>query len=60
MQYNFESKSSCLYIDMGPSGTSAAFVKYILHLGTASEIFQIRSPYRGKMKQLKKLRAIIG
>lgn len=56
----FESKGSCLYIDMGPSGTSAAFVKYNLHLDTESEIFQIMSPYQGEMKQLKKLQTIIG
>lgn len=56
----FESKGSCLYIDMGPSGTSAAFVKYNLQSDSNSEIFQIMSPYKGEMKQLKKLQALIG
>lgn len=56
----FENVGPCLYIDMGPSGTSAAFVKYNLQSDTESEIFQIMSPYKGEMKQLKKLQAIIG
>ncbi|ASK28890.1 hypothetical protein CEY12_01645 [Chryseobacterium sp. T16E-39] len=54
-----EAKGPCLYIDMGPSGTSAAFVKYNLQPGTHSEAFQIMSPYRREMGQLEKLENII-
>ncbi|MFP7654380.1 acyltransferase domain-containing protein [Chryseobacterium proteolyticum] len=50
-----EAKGPCLYIDMGPSGTSAAFVKYNLQPGTSSEVLTIMSPYRREIEQLEKL-----
>lgn len=54
-----EAKGPCLYIDMGPSGTSAAFVKYNLQPGTQSETLTIMSPYRREMGQLEKLESMI-
>ncbi|MFZ4927990.1 acyltransferase domain-containing protein [Chryseobacterium sp. Mn2064] len=50
-----EAKGPCLYIDMGPSGTSSAFVKYNLKPDSHSETFTIMSPYRREMSQLEKL-----
>ncbi|MGS2738240.1 acyltransferase domain-containing protein [Sinomicrobium sp. M5D2P17] len=55
----FETKGPCLYIDMGPSGTSAAFVKYNLQSDTQSETFHIMSPYRKEMGQLEKLQTMM-
>lgn len=54
-----EAKGSCLYIDMGPSGTSAAFVKYNLQPGSQSETLTIMSPYRREMEQLEKLEILV-
>lgn len=54
-----EAKGPCFYIDMGPSGTSAAFVKYNLQPGTQSETLTIMSPYRREMGQLEKLETIV-
>lgn len=54
-----EAKGPCLYIDMGPSGTSAAFVKYNLQSGTSSETLTIMSPYRREMGQLEKLEILV-
>ena len=50
-----EAKGPCLYIDMGPSGTSSAFVKYNLQPDSHSETHTIMSPYRREINQLEKL-----
>lgn len=55
-----ESNGPCLYIDLGPSGTSSTFVKYNLDPLSKSKTFQIMTPYRRELEQLEKLKKIIG
>lgn len=55
-----ESKAPCLYIDLGPSGTNATFVKYNLDPSSKSEVFQIMTPYKRELEQLEKLKEIVG
>lgn len=48
-----------LYIDLGPSGTSATFVKYNLCRPSGSQTFQIMTPFKKEDEQLEKLRALL-
>jgi bacillaene synthase trans-acting acyltransferase len=57
VQY-LESKGPCFYIDLGPSGASATLLKYNLSSSSVSEIFQIMSPFKREMEQLRKLETI--
>ena len=50
-----ENKGPCLYIDLGPSGTSATFVKYNLAPSSKSKTFQIMTQFGRELEQLKKL-----
>jgi len=50
-----EKEQSYIYIDLGPSGTLANFVKYNLTNGSDSEIYPILSPFGQGMKHLKKV-----
>jgi len=54
-----ESKGPCLYIDLGPSGTSASFVKYNLSPASSSQTFQIMTPFKGEGQRLKILRDLL-
>ncbi len=47
-----ESMGSCLYIDLGPSGSNATFVKYNLSSESQSQTFQIMTPYKGDQIRL--------
>jgi bacillaene synthase trans-acting acyltransferase len=58
VQY-MEQKSPCLYIDLGPSGTSALFVKYNLHSNSQSVVYPIMSSYRNEEYQLSELKKIL-
>lgn len=55
-----ESRGPCLYIDLGPSGTSATFVKYNLSPSSASRTFQIITPYKRERQQLEALAKLLG
>ncbi|MCW3465904.1 acyltransferase domain-containing protein [Chitinophaga nivalis] len=50
-----EEQGPCLYIDLGPSGTAATFVKYNLKPGSGSHVFPIMTPYQQEIQQLEKL-----
>ncbi|MCR6643002.1 MAG: acyltransferase domain-containing protein [Sporocytophaga sp.] len=54
-----EKKGPCLYIDLGPSGTSATFVKYNLSKTSASHTFQIMTPFRMELQKLKDLELLM-
>lgn len=49
----------CLYIDLGPSGTSATFTKYSIPKMSESKIQPILSPFGNELKQLEKLNSLI-
>ncbi len=51
----FEKKGPCLYIDLGPSGTHATFVKYNLADNARSMTMPVMSPYRREPQQIEKL-----
>lgn len=53
-----EDKGPCLYVDLGPSGTAATFVKYNLHDHSQSRTHIIMSPYKREVTQLDALREI--
>ncbi len=50
-----EKKSPYLYLDLGPSGTLATFVKYNLSHNSTSKSASILSPFGQDLKSLKKL-----
>jgi hypothetical protein len=47
-----ESSGSYLYIDLGPSGTMANFVKYNLKPDSISKTFNIITPFDNELKNL--------
>ena len=49
-----ESQDSFVYLDLGPSGTLAGFVKYNLTTDSESEYFPIMTPYGGELNRLSK------
>ncbi len=49
----FEQSQNNIYIDLGPSGTLATFVKYNLSKDSGSEIFSIMTPFSRDLKNLK-------
>ncbi len=51
-----EDYGPCLYIDLGPSGTMATFVKYNLSSESPSVAIPLLSPFKGVEKRLKELR----
>ena len=55
----FSKKGPCLFLDMGPSGTSATFSKYNLNPSADSVVFHIMSPFRKEMEQLEKLKEMV-
>lgn len=54
-----EKKKPCLYVDLGPSGTSTTFVKYNLGEDSDSMVHPIMTPFRQEDKQLQKLFQIL-
>ncbi|WP_103867465.1 acyltransferase domain-containing protein [Aquimarina sp. I32.4] len=53
-----ENKASCLYIDLGPSGSNSTFVKNNLNSLSKSKTFQIMTPFGREIEQLEKLEKI--
>ncbi len=51
-----EIEQSRNYIDLGPSGTLATFLKYLLDKASASSIHPVMTPYGSELQQLEKLR----
>ena len=54
-----ENYGPCLYIDLGPSGTMATFVKYNLPPESSSIPITILSPFKGDTERLQALKATI-
>lgn len=54
-----EKQGPCFYIDLGPSGTSATFVKYNLKPMSSSKTFKIMSPFRNEEEQLRALQKLM-
>lgn len=54
-----ETGNSYYYIDIGPSGTLATFVKYNLKLTSSSQYLALMTPFGQDIKNLEKLREII-
>jgi len=50
-----EEKNEFYYIDLGPSGTLANFVKYNLAQGSESQFYDILTPFDQEIKKLEKL-----
>jgi len=55
-----EAKGPCLYIDLGPSGTSANFVRYNLDPSSASQTFSIITRFKKEKQQLEALAKLLG
>jgi bacillaene synthase trans-acting acyltransferase len=55
-----ENKGTCLYIDLGPSGTISNFVKYNLSPLSTSQTLPIMTPFKREDQQLKKLQDLTG
>jgi len=54
-----EKMGSCLYIDVGPSGSMATYAKYNLSPSSGSVTHQIMTPFKKEIEQLKKLRLLM-
>ncbi|SFD21548.1 bacillaene synthase trans-acting acyltransferase [Chitinophaga sp. CF118] len=54
-----ESKQPCLYIDLGPSGTAATFIKYNLSKTSSSVTLPLMTPFGRELDQLEKLQELI-
>lgn len=52
---NLEGKQAWTYIDVGPSGTLATFVKYNLSPGSASEVVPLMTPFGQDVKNIEAL-----
>jgi bacillaene synthase trans-acting acyltransferase len=52
-----ESEGPCRYIDVGPSGTMATFLKYALPRGSASTVHAVLTPYGHDVRNLDTLLA---
>jgi bacillaene synthase trans-acting acyltransferase len=55
-----ENKGPCLYLDLGPSGTSATFVKYNLPLSSKSITHSIMTPFQHEISHLQTLKELLG
>ena len=56
---HMETKGPCLYLDLGPSGTSATFVKYNISQHSSSITHPIMTPFKGELKQLQSLKNLL-
>lgn len=54
-----ESEGEYIYIDLGPFGTHANFIKHNLHKGSRSEVYSIITPFNQDMKNLSKVMAML-
>ena len=54
-----EEQAPCLYIDLGPSGTCANFIKHNLDRTSKSRYISILTPFRKGLEQLEKLKQIL-
>ena len=54
-----EGLGECLYLDLGPSGTMASFVKYNLDPQSNSTILPIMTPFKREAVQLKSLQTLL-
>lgn len=52
-----EAIGPCLYLDLGPSGTSAAFVKYNLSAPSNSLTYPVMTPYKREKQQIQALKS---
>ena len=57
--FEIESKNDCIYLDLGPSGTLANFVKYNLSKDSKSMSFAVVSPFGQDMKNLEIMKEIL-
>ncbi|MBF0397289.1 MAG: ACP S-malonyltransferase [Desulfobacterales bacterium] len=53
---NLEEKGSHIYLDLGPAGTLATFVKYNLNKKSKSEVFYTLTPFGQCLKNYKKVK----
>jgi acyl transferase domain-containing protein len=53
---HLERKGSYRYVDAGPAGTLATYLKYILPAGSASEVCRVLSPFGRDLQNLQLLR----
>ncbi len=56
---NMEASGNFVYIDLGPAGTLANFVKYNLKKNTSSAVFPILNPFGQDVKNLERLQQFI-
>ncbi len=54
---HLEKKGACQYIDVGPSGTLASLIKYVLPSGSRSKAFSTLSPYGRDLENIAALPA---
>ncbi len=59
VQY-LETKGNCLYVDLGPSGTSSTFVRHNLAPTSSSIAMQIMTPFKRESKQIDTLKELLG
>lgn len=57
--HKMEEIGPCLYLDLGPSGTSATFVKYNLSMTSSSITHAIMTPYKREEQQLEALKSLL-
>lgn len=57
--HKMEEIGPCLYLDLGPSGTSATFVKYNLPKTSNSITHAIMTPYKREPAQLETLKNLL-
>jgi acyl transferase domain-containing protein len=56
---NMEERGPCLYIDLGPSGSLATFIRYNLGPEPASSTMQVMTPFQREKQQLCLLQEMI-
>jgi len=54
-----ETNGPVLYVDLGPSGTSATFIKYNLPKNSQSIVLPIMTQYKQELSQLEKLQRLV-
>jgi len=56
---HLESRRSYRYIDVGPAGSLATFLKYAMNSGSASQVSSVLSPFGGELKNLARIERIL-
>ncbi len=54
-----EERENLIYLDLGPSGTLANYVKYNLPENSKSEYYSLITPFGNELRNLEKIRAIL-